>query len=73
VQDCCDAQLELLNGFDFALLFRLALVARAGQRRPVAAPTEPSTWIPSSFPRFLMRKDFNQQGWISPEIDGLVM
>jgi hypothetical protein len=40
----------------------LALVARAGQRRLVVSPTEPPTWIPSSFPRFLIRKDLNQQG-----------
>jgi hypothetical protein len=52
----------------------LAVVARAGERSPVVSPTEPSTWIfPSSPMVCLSRKDFKQQGRISPEISGLVM
>jgi hypothetical protein len=51
----------------------LAAVARGGQRRPVVSPTERSTSIPFSFPRFPIKKLQKRQAWISPEIGGLVL
>ena len=51
----------------------LALAARAGKRRLVVFLMGRSASIPSSSPRFPIRKAFQQQGWISQEIGGLVM
>jgi hypothetical protein len=45
-------QIRRHTAFPVVATGALALVARSGQRRPVVSPTEPSTWIPSSSPRF---------------------
>jgi hypothetical protein len=51
----------------------LAIAARSARRSSLNLPTERTTSIPFSFPRFPIRKDFKQQGRISPEIGGLVL
>ena len=54
-------QIAGITAFLVVAVAALALVAPVGQRRPVVSRTEPSTWIPSSFPRFPIRKTSNNK------------